>query len=105
MVYNVQPLRTAEEIRDFQFWLRRTKFPERDSFLFLFGINNGLRISDIVKLKVGDIRGVSKPVIIEQKTGKRKPIYTQNLQNEIMTYTEFMNDDDWLFLVGSKADI
>ena len=97
MVYNVQPLRTAEEIRDFQFWLRRTKFPERDSFLFLFGINNGLRISDIVKLKVGDIRGVSKPVIVEQKTGKRKPIYTQNLQNEIMTYAEFMGDDDWLF--------
>lgn len=97
MVYNVQPLRTAEEIRDFQFWLRRTKFPERDSFLFLFGINNGLRISDIVKLKVREIRGVSKPIIIEQKTGKRKPIYIQNLQQEIITYTKDMNDEDWLF--------
>ncbi|MDT2467646.1 hypothetical protein P7D98_13295 [Enterococcus avium] len=101
MVYNVQPLRTAEEIRDFQFWLRRTKFPERDSFLFLFGINNGLRISDIVKLKVREIRGVSKPIIIEQKTGKRKPIYIQNLQQEIITYTKDMNDEDWLF--GSVA--
>lgn len=97
MVYNVQPLRTAEEIRDFQFWLRRTKYPERDSFLFLFGINNGLRISDIVKLKVRDIRGVQKPIIIEQKTGKRKPIYIQNLQQEIAAYTKEMDDNDWLF--------
>lgn len=55
--YNVQPLRTNEEIQDFQFWLRRTSNPERDSFLFLFGINNGLRMSDIIGLKVGDIRG------------------------------------------------
>ena len=46
--YNVQPLRTNEEIQDFQFWLRRTSNPERDSFLFLFGINNGLRMSDII---------------------------------------------------------
>ncbi|BDP85988.1 hypothetical protein EfmAA610_31980 (plasmid) [Enterococcus faecium] len=38
MSYNVQPLRTNEEIQDFQFWLRRTSNPERDSFLFLFAI-------------------------------------------------------------------
>ena len=45
MSYNVQPLRTNEEIQDFQFWLRRTSNPERDSFLFLFHyfvpLNNG----------------------------------------------------------------
>lgn len=97
MHYNVQPLRTNEEIQDFQFWLRRTANPERDSFLFLFGINNGLRISDIVKLKVGDIRGVAKPIITEQKTGKRKPIYTQNLSSEIAHYTRNMSDEEWLF--------
>ncbi|MFF6396417.1 integrase, partial [Enterococcus faecium] len=27
MSYNVQPLRTNEEIQDFQFWLRRTSNP------------------------------------------------------------------------------
>ena len=80
--YNVQPLRTNEEIQDFQFWLRRTSNPERDSFLFLFGINNGLRMSDIIGLKVGDIRGKSKPIIVEHKTGKRKPIFIDNLREE-----------------------
>ncbi len=43
----------------------------RSSFLFLFGINNGLRMSDIIGLKVGDIRGKSKPIIVEHKTGKQ----------------------------------
>ncbi|OTP24885.1 tyrosine-type recombinase/integrase [Enterococcus mundtii] len=97
MGYNVQPLRTTEEIQDFQFWLRRTSFAERDSFLFLFGINNGLRMSDIVGLKVGDIRGIDKPIIVEKKTGKRKPIFIENLRDEIMTYIEGKENEDWLF--------
>lgn len=29
----------------------------RDRLLFIFGINSGLRISDILVLKVGDVRG------------------------------------------------
>ncbi|XFE28146.1 tyrosine-type recombinase/integrase [Listeria innocua] len=95
--YNVQPLRTNEEIQDFQFWLRRTSNPERDSFLFLFGINNGLRMSDIIGLKVGDIRGKSKPIIVEHKTGKRKPIFIDNLREEILLYTEGKEENDWLF--------
>ncbi|NRE80774.1 tyrosine-type recombinase/integrase [Enterococcus faecium] len=97
MSYNVQPLRTNEEIQDFQFWLRRTSNPERDSFLFLFGINNGLRMSDIIGLKVGDIRGKSKPIIVERKTGKRKPIFIDNLREEILLYTEGKEENDWLF--------
>ena len=95
--YNVQPLRTNEEIQDFQFWLRRTSNPERDSFLLLFGINNGLRMSDIIGLKVGDIRGKSKPIIVERKTGKRKPIFIDNLREEILLYTEGKEENDWLF--------
>lgn len=51
MSYNVQPLRTQQEINDFLFCLRRNKNADRDVFLFLIGINSGLRMSDIVKLK------------------------------------------------------
>lgn len=51
MGYNVQPLRSQQEINDFLFCLRRNKNAERDVFLFLIGINSGLRMSDIVKLK------------------------------------------------------
>lgn len=103
--YNVQPLRTMEEIQDFQFWLRRTTYAERDSFLFLFGINNGLRMSDIIKLRVGDIRGIDKPVIVEQKTGKRKPIFIDNLREEILVYTEGKKPMNGYFPVDNKEDI
>ena len=39
MGYNVQPLRSQQEINDFLFCLRRNKNAERDVFLFLIGIN------------------------------------------------------------------
>ena len=53
MTYNVQPLRTETEIDDFLFCLRRNKNAPRDVFLFTLGINTGLRMSDLVKLKKG----------------------------------------------------
>jgi integrase len=51
MSYNVQPLRTETEINDFLFGLRRNKNAPRDVFLFLLGINTGLRMSDLIKLR------------------------------------------------------
>lgn len=49
--YNVQALRTHQEISDSLFCLRRNKNAERDIFLFLIGINSGLHMSDTVKLQ------------------------------------------------------
>lgn len=40
--------------------------------LFLMGINSGLRISDILKLKVRDVSNKDYIEITEQKTGKHK---------------------------------
>ncbi|MDM8213789.1 tyrosine-type recombinase/integrase [Enterococcus hirae] len=97
MPYNVQPLRTKKEIDDFIYWLSKTSHAERDTFLFLFGINNGLRMSDIVRLKVKDIKYELHPVISEQKTGKKKRLYLDNLQPLIQKYLKGMEDDEWLF--------
>ncbi len=97
MPYNVQPLRSQTEIDDFKFWLRRTQHADRDVFLFIFGINNGLRMSDIVKLKVKDIKYDTRPIIVEQKTGKKKQLFLDNLQPHIQDYIQGKQDDDWLF--------
>lgn len=97
MRYNVQPLRSNDEIGDFLFFLRRNKFAKRDVFLFLFGINTGLRMSDIVSRKVGDIKYSSTPQIIEQKTGKKRTLYLESMQKQIEDYMEKMEDNDWLF--------
>ncbi len=53
------------------FCLRRNKNADRDVFLFLIGINSGLRMSDIVKLKKQDLISSKNPRIVEKKQGKR----------------------------------
>lgn len=107
---NVQPLRTAQEISDVIWALKRYgSNPERDVFLFRFGINTGLRISDILPLQVKDIRGKSHTKIVEQKsirtdkeTGKiikfkSRTINLIQLSEEIEEYTKGMDDEDYLF--------
>ncbi|MBS7332272.1 MAG: tyrosine-type recombinase/integrase [Weeksellaceae bacterium] len=97
MTYNVQPLRAQQEINDFLFCLRRNKNAERDVFLFLIGINSGLRMSDIVKLKKKDVISSKNPRIVEQKTGKTRILYLSSLQELIQDYTKDLEPEDYLF--------
>lgn len=97
MSYNVQPLRTQQEINDFLFCLRRNKNAERDVFLFLIGINSGLRMSDIVELKKKDVISSKNPRIVEQKTGKTRILYLSSLQELIQDYTKDLKPEDYLF--------
>ena len=97
MSYNVQPLRTQQEINDFLFCLRRNKNANRDVFLFLIGINSGLRMSDIVKLQKKDIISSKNPRIVEKKTGKTRILYLSSLQDLIQDYTKDLEPEDYLF--------
>ena len=97
MSYNVQPLRTRQEINDFLFCLRRNKNADRDVFLFLIGINSGLRMSDIVKLQKKDIISSKNPRIVEKKTGKTRILYLSSLQDLIQDYTKDLEPEDYLF--------
>lgn len=70
----------------------------RDYILFMFGIYSGLRISDILPLKVKDIRGKSRLYIREKKTGKEKTIFlNKELQAALKDYVKDMNDWEYLF--------
>ncbi|MGP7815549.1 tyrosine-type recombinase/integrase [Niallia sp. 01092] len=94
---NVQPLRTREEIEEMKWSLRR-HCSERDHFMFVFGINTGLRISDIVPLKVKDVKNKQHVIKKETKTKKIKRFYLNNtLREEIATYIQGMDDEDYLF--------
>lgn len=97
MVYNSKPLRTQDQINDVLFYLRRTRYPERDTFLFLLGINTGLRCSDIVRLKIGTLRHSKRPEITEKKTGKKMTLFLDNVQDIVIEYTDGKDDDDWAF--------
>lgn len=64
----VQPIRDPQKIEEMkQILLGRSK---RDWFVFVFGINTGLRIGDILRLRVKDIRNRSHISLIEGKTRK-----------------------------------
>lgn len=88
-IYDVQPLRTRGEIEDMKYSLRRW-CGERDLFMFVCGINTGLRVSDIVTLKVADVRDKTHVRIVEQKSGKVRNVNLKALQPEITEYTRGM---------------
>jgi integrase len=92
----VQPIRDKEKIAAMKAELLKTG--RRNWFLFVFGINTGLRISDILKLKVKDVKGKSHLMIYEQKTGKYKRFkINRELQQHILSYTANMDDEEYLF--------
>ena len=71
----VQLIRSGKQIEAIKIILKATNI--RDYVLFVLGINSGLRISDILKLKDNDVldeKGKVKDRIIirEQKTGKSR---------------------------------
>ena len=92
----VQPIREVESINRMKSEL--SKGGTRDKLLFVLGINTGLRISDILKLKVEDVRDRSHIVLIEQKTGKSKRfLLNSQLTEELSQFTEGMEPGEYLF--------
>lgn len=92
----VQPIRNKKQIEETKAYLKENE--SRDLLLFTMGINTGLRISDLLKLKVIDVRGKSHVEIKEQKTGKIKRFpLLGNLQSMIEEYIKGKLDDDYLF--------
>ena len=93
----VQPIRDRKQIDR----MKRVLSP-RDRLLFVIGINSGLRISDILTLKVGDIRNQDAITIREKKTGKAKRFRLNNaIKREFKRYEASvkrpLSDDDYLF--------
>ena len=66
----VEPIRDINTVNDIADYLRSRS--ERDYIMFLFGIYSGLRRSDILKLRVRDVRRKEKIGTREKKTGQEK---------------------------------
>lgn len=96
-VENVQPLRTAEEIKNMREALAQTNDAERNLLLFNIGINTGLRIGDIVKLRIEDVKGRSSIVIREGKTKKPRTVYLDAIMADIADYLTDKPSEGWLF--------
>jgi integrase len=108
----VEPIREKKQIDQIKGNLYRKKNP-RDFTLFTLAINTGLRISDILSLKVEDIKDGKGNIkdslyILEQKTKKRRNIPLNKQAKEALNYyfkkTGIYDLDRYLFIGERSGD-
>jgi len=101
----VEPIRSENQIKQIRGNLYRQKNP-RDYLIFVFGINSGLRIGDILSLKLEDVKDSQGNLkdyltIKEQKTGKTRKVFFNKQIKEALNYylkkTGIFNLDQYLF--------
>ncbi|HDF2667988.1 TPA: tyrosine-type recombinase/integrase [Clostridioides difficile] len=96
----VEPIRDLSVLENMCDYLKKTN--ERDHILFLMGIYTGLRISDILKLRIKDVRGKEYITLKEKKTSKKKIIKINPiLKKELKSYTQ--DKDLKEFLIKSRS--
>ena len=97
----VEPIRDKRKIEEMKAELKKNG--TRDYLLFIFGINVGLRISDIIKLRVQDVMDYTRRIkthieIREEKTNKIKRFKINPLlAEELYQYVMNLNMADYIF--------
>ena len=100
----VQPIRDQRKIREIDTYLKGKS--DRDHILWLVGVQSGLRVSDIVKLRVDDVWKQDIRRIKEKKTEKQRPLYLNSrsmtaIQRYIKEHD--LQASDWL-LPSRRSD-
>ena len=101
----VEPIRNKKDIERVSAYLQ--KYNYRDYVLFCLGINSGLRISDILKLNVGDVKDKNYVELTEKKTNKFKILpLNKKLKYIFKSYTLARHKKEPLFLSkrGKRLD-
>ena len=92
----VEPVRDKNKIKEIKKILKKKS--NRNYMLFVLGINTGLRIGDLLRLKVENVKDKSHIIIKEQKTSKNKQfLINSNLRKELDKYIEGMAAHEYLF--------
>lgn len=92
----VQPIRDKGKLEEMKNELSRNG--QRDYLLFVVGINTGLRVSDVLSLKVKDVRNKTHICIREQKTNKeRRFLINSQLEQAIGKYISNLDSEQYLF--------
>ncbi len=106
----VDPIRDVQQIQDMLNLL--AKKSRRDAFLFRCGINVGLRIMDILRIRVCDVMTDSGKLrkhitLQEMKTGKtKKALLNKVMRREIPAYIKhyYLSANDYLFFSYNDTD-
>lgn len=90
---------TDENINDIAEYLKNTN--SRDYLMFMILLHTGLRISDVLKLRIKDVKGKDSIYIKEQKTGKNKEIKLSSTLKKILK--DYCKDkEEFEYLIKSR---
>lgn len=99
----VEPIRDLKHIDSIKKILSKNT---RDLLLFTLGINNGLRMGDLLSIKVKDVRELKSGEIVkirESKTGKENVLMVNKTVHKILRqYLEETRPDDEEYLFKSR---
>lgn len=94
-----EPIKDKELIKDIAKYLKNNN--ERDYVLFAMGVYSGLRITDILNLRVANVKNKTEFILIEKKTNKRKALnINNNLQKILKQFTKDKGERE--FLISKK---
>lgn len=92
----VLPIKSLAKLKEFKHYFRQRS--ARDELMFLIGICTGLRLGDILRLRVRDVQG-TYIAIKQQKTGKRKYLYIRpELKRTLRDYCRGKDGQEFLIV-------
>lgn len=97
----VEPIRDREQLKAVEEYLASKS--RRNQLIFAFGINTGLRVSDILGLNIEDVKNKTYVVIKEKKTGKYKRF---PLNNKLKTLIrEYLKEREMNYSIGEDEPL
>jgi len=96
----VDPITELKDIKNIKILLDNRP---RDKLIFIMGINSGLRVQDLLQLRVGDVKNAEiadRVILRERKTGKDNVfIVNSEIKTALDAYLSLANliDDQYLF--------
>lgn len=91
----VQPIKDSKLVNEIAEYLKKEN--KRNYIMFLCGVYSALRISDILKLRVRDVKNKKYIIIREQKTKKQRHIIiNQILKKELESYIQGKDLNEYL---------
>lgn len=92
----VQPIRDPDVLDAIKKYLKLRSL--RDYLFFCMGVYSGLRVSDLLMIKVGMVRNITHINMKEKKNNNRKRfIIHPKIREDLDRYIADMDDDDFLF--------
>lgn len=91
----VQPIRDDRIIEGMKHYFRVRSM--RDYLFFCIGIYSGLRVSDLCKLRVGDVRGSHVYVMEKKNQNAKRFIIHPSIRPDLDIFIAGKTDDEYLF--------